>query len=376
MSKPTTNFYRALALALLSLAVLFLKAQVVNEDDLRKIQVRGIDAPITALECLPDGRTIWAVCATADRILVIDTGTWSVQRTIPLTGFGRGVGLTASADGRYLLIKGKPPYAGPDDRKERRIVVMDAGTGRVLVDIPSAMDACLVPRRDAVAVLSGDSLTVRAFNGSAQGFKLPGAAWAIAVDPVGRNVVVSKRPTVADLRQVPVVRDDKGALRSALKYRNIVAVHALADGALVRVVPGIYDHVSGLRFTPDGTRLLVFSVPDTRSGMSGAGLVEAVDAAFWEPLRASFMSWTADPEMAVSPDGLTLALSSMEGRHKRKLMLYDLATGDTRLMVDLQQKRRYDKAEGEQHDGRLGYAWLMDGRLLIGQGAAFGCYAP
>jgi hypothetical protein len=376
MKKTTAlPFFRALAVALLGLAVLLAKAQVLNEDDLRKIALPGNTTPLVGLECLPDGHTVWALCEKGDRILVVDTTSWSITRTIVLSGFGRGAEMSASADGRHVLLKETPPFGDPNKPKETHVVVLDAGTGAVVTDIPSAMDACLVPGEDAVAILSGEVITIMPFSGAARSFNVPGAAFAIAADPRSRSIAVGMHPDADLLGQVPSMRNDKKALKTALKFRQLVAVHSLDGGNRLHIVPEVYDLVQGLRFTRDG-RLLVYSVADTRSGMAAGGHVDQVDAAAWEPLRASFMTWTVRPSLAIAPDGTLLALSSVEGRNKRKLSLYDLATGDTRLMIDLEQKHRYDKAEGEEHDERLGYAWLKDGRLLIAQGPSLGCYRP
>lgn len=363
----------AFLLALLSLAVLQAEAQVVNEDDLRKIVLQGNETPLVALECLPDGHTVWALAKDGGRILALDTAGWSLVRTIPLQGFGRGAEMTASADGRRVLIKEFPPTGNSGKPKEAHMAVLDAATGEVVLDIPSAKDACLMP--GGLATLSGEIVTLQPFNGSPRSFPVFAAAVALAVDPEGKHVAVSICPDAASLGQVPSMRSDKKAMKAALKFRQLVAIHSVGDGSRLRIVPEVYDQVQSLRFTANG-RLLVYSVPDFRSGIAAGGHIDQVDAGTWDPLRASFMTWTPRPALAISPDGATLALSSVEGRNKRKLTLYDLASGGTRLMIDLEQKRRYDKAEGERHDARLGYAWLPDGRLLVAQGPSIGCLKP
>jgi len=364
---------RALLVAMPGLAVQRTGAQVVNEDDLRKIVLQGNEMPLVSLECLPDGHTVWAMGATGDRILVLDTAGWAVVRTIPLSGFGRGAEMTASADGRYMLLKAVPPNSDPNRPGETHLAVLDAATGSVVLDVPAARDGCLVPGSDAVAMLKDETVTVQPFRGNPRSFKVPGAAYAIAVDPEAMFIAAAVYPDAGSLGRVPAIRNDRKAVKAALKYRQMVVVHALGDGTRTNAVPEVYDLVQHMHFTDHG-RLLVYSVPDTRAGMTAGGHVEQVDLATWEPLRARFMTWTARPPLAVAPDGATLALSSVQGRNKRKLTLYDLATGDTRVMIDLEQKHRYDKLEGERHDARLGYAWLADGRLLVAQGPSIGCY--
>lgn len=375
MKNDRSIFLRALLVALLGLAVLWATAQVVNEDDLRKYTLAGNQAAIVDLTYLPRTPDVWALCASGDKILVVDTTGWNVVRTIPITGFTHGAALSSSADGRFVLLKGTPPYGDPSKPKGRHVAVLDATTGAVLVDVPVAIDACLVPSTDALAWLGGEMVTVKAFGGSERSFKVPGAASAIAIDAQAKYCAVGLQPDAASLLQVPAIRNDKKALKAALKFRQLLVIYALADGTRLHLVPEVYDRIQELRFT-DTDRLLVYNVPDYRSGAAAGGHVDQVDATAWQPLRTSFMTWTIRPPMAIAPSGACLALSSVEGKNKRKLTLYELATGDTQLMIDLEQKHRYDKAEGELHDARLGYTWLPDGRLLVAQGPSIGCYAP
>jgi hypothetical protein len=371
---PSTS--RSLSLAGLVFSALPMVAQVVNEDDLRKQELRGNDAALVALEYVPEGGTVWALVAQGDRIQEVDTATWSVRRSIPLQGFGQGAALTASPDGRYMLLKGSPPPSSPDKRREAHLAVLEVRSGAVVLDVPQALDGCLIPGQEALATLNEGQVTIHDFHGGSRSMEVPGAAWALAVDPSGERFAVSRHPGTAELEQVPSMRNDRKNMKAALKYRQMVSVHRLQDGAPVRWVPAVYDLVQDLRYSTDGEVLLVHSVADPRSGIAAGGHLELVRAKDQEPLRPSFMSWTARPVPAISPDGRTLALGSTEGRNKRKLTLYELATGSTLLMIDLEQKRRYDKAEGEMHDARLGYTWLPDGRLLVAQGPAIGCYRP
>jgi Tol biopolymer transport system component len=213
---------------------------------------------------------------------------------------------------------------------------------------------------------------------------------AVALSPDGRTLAVSHRPTEEQLTLVPSFRNDKKALKAALKYRQMVSLYDAGTGELKRTVPEAYDIIRAMGYTADGARLLVYSSQDTRAGtapMAGGnqwnlslvdrpGYVQQVDGATGEPLRAGFQSLMNEPFLAVSPDGRTLALSSTEGRNKRKLTLYDTDSGETLELIDLEQKHRYDTGEQELHDGRLAYGWLPDGRLLIGLGGDLGIHTP
>jgi hypothetical protein len=154
-------------------------------------------------------------------------------------------------------------------------------------------------------------------------------------------------------------------------------------------VSEVYDIVRALEFSPEGKRLLVYSTADPRlqdpalsfnsmnlNMVDRPGHVEQIDATTGEAMRVGFMSLMNEPFLAVSPVANTIALSTTEGHNKRKIMLFDTESGDTRLMIDLAQKHRYDVGETEQHDGRVSYCWLADGRLLLSQGDNLALWKP
>ncbi|MFT3884282.1 MAG: hypothetical protein QM724_02275 [Flavobacteriales bacterium] len=383
--RPQPNpLFRALLIALACLAVLVAAAQVVNEDELRAIPLEGNTGQIIDIAALPDGHTLLASCAKGAPLLLIDTAGWRIVRSFAVNGFVDGARLSLSGDGRHALLQEDPRFDNDSNRdQETRVAVLDLASGALVLDLPKAHDACFVPDDAAIAVLSAGTVTVHGLNGAVlRTLPIPNAANALAISPDGRTLVVGHRPTVGDLAQVPSIRNDKKALKPALKYRQLISFFDARTGQRQRMVPAIYDVVQALRFIDGGSRLLVYSIPDTRflanagGGLIRTGLVEQVDATSGEPLRASCMTRMNAPVLAVSPDAATLALSSSQGMNKRKLTLYDLATGDTKLMIDLAQRRRYDKAEDEAHDGRLGYGWLSDGRLVVAQGTHLGCYRP
>ena len=145
-----------------------------------------------------------------------------------------------------------------------------------------------------------------------------------------------------------------------------------------------------MAWTDDGARILVYSSADLRlqpptgnvvqqmnmNMVDRPGRVEQIDALTMQPLRGGFSSSMNEPFLAVSPDGGTLALSSTDGHNKRKLGLYAMDSGDARVLIDMEQKHRYDVGETEEHDGRVAYTWFPDGRLLIGLGDNLGIYTP
>lgn len=366
-------------------------AQIIDEDALRRIDLPERPGMIAGIATVGDGRTVAVSISKGGGVLLVDTATWTVVRTLPAPGFHDGARPTASQDGRFLHLAELYRYAnlGRKDLKGRQ-VVLDLSTGAELITEEGAVEGAMDPAGRLLVTLRGEQLTVRAINNGDERrtIDVPGATNALAISPDGRFIAVSHRPTEEQLLKVPSVRNDRKAMKSALRYRQLVSIHAVADGRVVATVPEVYDIIRSMAFSPAGDRLLVYSTTDLKLApdfgarpfdfnyVDQAGHVDQVAVEGWVPLRASCMSRMSEPSLAVSPDGVLLALSSTEGRNKRKLQLYDTATGDTYLMIDLEQKRASDKGEGEQHDGRLAYCWTSDGRLLIGQGDHIGIWKP
>lgn len=383
---------RLCALAVGSLLVLLCLAQVINEDALRKLPLPQRPGVIAGLEVMPDGHTIAAGFSKDGGLVLLDTNGWRIVREIPVRGFPDGPRLSASMDGRYLLLKniGRLTVEGRRDMKGEQ-AVLDVSAGRILVDGGLAEDGAMSCDGRLFATLDGDRVTVRSVpdGSTVRSIEVKDATNAIAISPDGKLLAVSHRPNEADLVNVPSVRNDKKGLKAALKFRQVVSLYHLEDGTLWRTVNEVYDIIRSMAFTPDGAQLLVYSSADPRSQRSAAGLnelnftlvdrpghVEQVDARTGEPMRVGFMCRMNEPFLAAHPASHTIALSSTEGHNKRKLLLFDTETGDTRAMIDLAQKHRYDVGESEEHDGREPYCWLPDGRLLLALGDNLAIWTP
>lgn len=383
---------RVLIVALVCLAALLATAQVVNEDALRRIELPAREGVIASLVELPGG-TLAAGISKNGGVLLIDTTSWTVKREIAVAGYHAGARLSASADGRWLLLKELWRFTNDANKDMPGLQqVLDPERGTVVVDGGRAMDGALSADGRVFATLDGGNVIVRSVPEGREisRFSVENATNAIAIAPDGAAVAVSHRPTEGDLLTVPSVRADKKGMKAALKFRQMISFYGTADGRLLGTVPEIYDIVRALAWTPDGARVLVYSSADLRmqpptgnsiqqlnlNMVDRPGRVEQIDARARQPLRASFSSLMNEPFLAVSPDGRTIALSSTDGHNKRKLTLYDTDSGDTRLMIDLEQKHRYDTGETEQHDGRLAYCWLSDGRLVVALGDNLGIHTP
>ena len=390
-----TNKYltRALITALIGLAALFVEAQIITEDQLMRKELAAHTGLITWMSMMPDGHTIVAGCSQEGGLLMIDTNTWSIAQHFALDGFTYGPRVLPSSDGQYLLLQEQFRLDGDANHDMRtRHAVIDATTGAVLVDVANAHDGALTADGTLLATLDEGVVTFRRIADATvtRSIAVPNATNAIALSPDAKLLAVSHRPTPELLATVPSVRNDKKAIKPALKYRQMVSFYSLPDGDLTRTINEIYDVVLSMGFTPDGSRLLIYSTPDTRlgarstgmaAGLDGnmqkrMGMVDQVDAASGEPLRASCTSWMNEPCLAISNDGSKLALGTSEGHNNRKVQINNARTGDSETLIDLQRKHRDDVGAEEEHDGRVAYCWLPDGRIVIALGEHLGICHP
>ena len=231
---------RWLLVALASLGVLLVQAQIIDEDHLRKVSVGTHPGPITCLEPLPDGRTLVAGCGDNGGILFIDTTSWSVTRHLPLSGFKDGPRIRASRDGRLLLLKELWRFAagGKEDLQGTHMVI-DAASGATVLDAGKGMDASMSADGTMLAELDGGRVTLHSLpdGRTIRTIDVEQATNAVALSPDGRTVAVSHRPTEELLAGVPSMRADKKAQKAGLKYRQMVSLYNTADGSLIRTVP-------------------------------------------------------------------------------------------------------------------------------------------
>lgn len=384
-------WYGALVVGVGCVLALGAHAQVVDEDQLRKVDPPKSQGLISSIAPLSDGRSLLIGYTKGAPIVRVDTSTWTVTASYPLSGYPDGPRLSISQDGHYLHAFALPRFA--DGRQSDPVIdhtLIDLSTGRTLQTF-QAKDASLSVDGSMLArtAPNGVELISTASGAVIRTLPITGLANAIALAPDASTIAVAHAPTVEQLGLVPSLRNDKKAIKGALKFRQMVSFYNTSTGALIATVPEVYDIIRSITYAADGTHLLIHNTNDPRApgstaiaspfginAVALAGRIELVDAIEQAPLRTSFWTRMSNPVLAVDPSGTRLALSGTEGRNKRKVTIHGLHDGGTQLMIDLEQKHRYDVAEDETHDGRTVHAWMPDGRLVIALGQSLGFYAP
>lgn len=209
----------------------------------------------TALAVSPDGHALYVACATAGRILVMDTATRRVTRSIAVPDSPQGLAL--SRDGGTLYVTCAAP--------ESTVCVVDAARGRVEAKIPAGYHA-LAP------VLSPDGRTLfvcHRFNNEV-------AFLDLATRRVTRRVNVPREPIAADVTpdgQSLFVANHLHAGRADVDVvAAVVSVIDVAAGRVARTIPlpSGSTLVREIRVSPDGRHAVVahqlsrFHLPTTQ----------------------------------------------------------------------------------------------------------------
>ncbi|MBK6832150.1 MAG: hypothetical protein IPG92_16095 [Flavobacteriales bacterium] len=372
---------RALLLAVTCLLALLGLAQEhtqVDQDEAERIEITGNQAITSCLELMPDGHTLLIGTTQDHPIHVMDTRNWQVLRTIDVDGYYAGPEVKASPGGTYLMLRQRF-YIDWKVNKDRLVKheVIDFASGKTMLTIPEAHDAAIAPDDKHIYSLEGEHVTIRSLPGGEETGRIPVplARAALAVSPDGGSIAVSHRPTQPQLETVPSIRNDKRGLKPALKYREMVSIYSTITGKLIGTIPEVYDVIYDMTFTAAGERLLIYAIPHLKlnPGVNGQmvgavrqGIVNMVEMPAMTPMRTGFLSLMNEPQVEPNLQGDRIALASVDGTiNGRKVYVYDMATGEFTLDLDMNTRWRTDIREKEYHDGGVPYHFLADGRTLV-----------
>jgi YVTN family beta-propeller protein len=267
----------------------------------------------TALAVTKDGRTLFIACATAGQVVVFDTASRSVTRTIPVPE--SPTGLTLSSEEKFLYVTCAAP--------ESRVCVLDVAKGRVADTFPAGHTA-MAP------VLSPDGKTLlvcNRFNNDVSVFDLP-------TKKEVRRVTVRREPVAA-----AITSDGKFLLVANLLHNGradadyVAAVVSVIDVAAGKVskellLPNGSGSLNDIRVSPDGKYAIVthilsrFHLPTTQldRGWMNTNAKTIIDLARMEILNTVLLdnvdSGAANPwGVAWSADSATVVVA-LAGTHE------------------------------------------------------------
>lgn len=277
-----------------------------------------------------------------------------------------------STSGRYLLLQ-QLFYIDYAPNKDRPIKyeVVDRTSGKVVATFDDMYAAAITPDETAVVTLGKDGLHVVDLNsGKRMGSGLERTGNAVAVSADGWFIAVAHRPTKDELEALSSLRNDKDAIKNALKVGQLITIYDRSSLAPVATLDELFDKVFRLEYSPDGKDLWIHAKPHTRKGgnpNADQNYVSVADARTHALRRTSFPSLAQfEPDFRISPDGALFAIGSQQGRFM-EVHLYDRATGAMKDRFVLSY-RLFEKmaSKGEfPSDGRLSFVFLPDGRRML-----------
>ena len=162
---------------------------------------------------------------------------------------------------------------------------------------------------------------------------------------------------------------DKKALKSALKYKQLISVYDAESFERKYVVNELYDIVYKLEYSPDGKTLFCLQIPHLKAQANinqRQTYISVIDGETGEPSRKGFTCATPyEPDFKLSHDGKLFGLVAQSPRFV-ELHIYNFETG--RMIDRFQQAYRlFEKNEGEivAGDMRSSFVFLPDNKSVL-----------
>ncbi|MBL7982075.1 MAG: hypothetical protein JNL52_09720 [Flavobacteriales bacterium] len=277
-----------------------------------------------------------------------------------------------SSSGKYLLLQ-QLFYLDYAPNKDRPIKyeVVEVASGKTVFSMDDLFAAALTPDESTVVTLGKDGLHLVDLNSgkrSTTGVERTGNAVAVSTD--GQRIAVAHRPTKTELEALSGLRNDKDALKNAMKVGQLVTVYDLATLKPLHTLDELFDKVFRLEYSPDGQDLWIHAKPHTRKGGNpnpNQCYVSVADARSGDMRRTAFPSLAQyEPDFRISTDGKLFAIGS-KGNKFMEVHLYERASG---LMVDrfILSYRLFEKMATKAEfpsDGRLSFVFLPDGERML-----------
>ena len=277
-----------------------------------------------------------------------------------------------SSTGKYLLLQ-QLFYIDYAPNKDRPIKyeVVDRASQKAVAAFDDLYAAAITPDETTIVTLGKDGLHLHDIaTGKRTGTGLDRTGNAVAVSTDGTRIAVAHRPTKEELEKLSSLRNEKDAVKNALKVGQLVTIYDSATLKPLATLDELFDKVFRLEYSPDGKDLWIHAKPHTRKGgnpNANQSYVSVADAVTNVMKRTSFPSLALyEPDFRISPNGELFAIGSQQGRFM-EVHLYDRATGAMKDRFVLSYRlfeKMATKAEFPS-DGRLSFVFLPDGKRLL-----------
>lgn len=352
-----------------------------SQTDYKLLDLPGQHA-VSSIELSPDGAFL-AIGTSQGPLYFWDWKKQEVIKTIDVGDYYAGPSLRFSSDGRYLLLQ-QQYFTDWNLNKDKpgRVEVIEVSSGKSLFVNVNVHSASFSTGTN-LATLEGNNVCIYDF---VKGEKvkcetIPGISFTVTVSPDGKTLVISRKPTAADLADIPSLRSDKAAQKEALKRREIVEFYDMENFTRLRACTDVFDIVYSMRFSDDGQRLFVYNAPHTKlqTGAGRQGYINRVLVSTGEVTRAIYSTSVTEPDFKENADASIVGNTSVETQPKivPVILLCDAATARPLKVFEINVRLGEGIREGILITGRTSFAFLPDNKtVVVGYGGKLALWEP
>lgn len=290
---------------------------------------------LCSIDLAPNGKEL-AIATAGGNILFWDIASQQVTRKLAFDQFKVGPYMWYSRDGQYLLLLEQffTDWQLNTDRPSLAAVV-DLASGELVLQKEGVHAASFTPDSQSLITLQGKEIIfwTIATGKAYKRFSPPNVSNSFGISMDGTTLAVAQRPTEDDLKNIPSVRNDKKAIKEALKYREVVVYYDANTLQRKSMADDIMDIVFSMRYTADGTALFLFNAPNTRlrevAGSNRNAYLQVVDASSGKVSRITFATNAPEPIYKENANGMYVGITSVE--HQRtvanSLLIFERQTG-------------------------------------------------
>lgn len=318
----------------------------------------------------PDGNTVAIAGMQSYPLFLYDWRNDKIVKKFDVGNWYAGSKVDYSAKGTYLLLQ-HLKYFDFSLNKDREIdfELVNATTGEIIKKFDALHSMKIADSEEYFLTLSGDEITFYELPSGKKmkSFTVTDATNSVAISPDGSLIAVSHKPTAPLLQNVPSIRNDKKAIKPALKYRQMISIYDANTLEKKMTINEVYDIIYRLQFSKDGYRLFCYSIPHTKMQTSSAGrqgYIYSLRMPEGEVLRTAFMSLAPyEPDFLESPDNKYFGVVSMDAAPQ--INIHDYKTGKMLARFDTRQRIRDSVKKGLAGDSRASFVFLPDNTILI-----------
>jgi WD40 repeat protein len=340
--------------------------------EFEKIQLGDAQHMLVWLALHPDGNTLAVTSHQSYPLYIYDIDNKQVKHEYDVGNWYAGSKAKYSKTGKYVLLQQlKFVDWAPNKDREVNFEVIDAETGKSMLNFGDYHDAKITPDEKHLVTLSGgDKVAIHDIvtRKELRSFVVPRASNSVAVSADGKLLAVSHKTSKDELKDLPAYKNNKKNRPVLEKYKQQVSVYDYETFKKLYTIDAFFDLVYLLEYTDDGEYLFIYSIPHSKvQGPSGRkSFVEVVNAKTGEHLRPSFPSLLSyEPDFKLSHNKKYFGIISM-GLRFPEVHIYDFNTNVMlgRFELGARISEAFQKKEMGS-DGRVSFVFLPGDKEVL-----------